>query len=271
MNSYQNFPFTSRIFKLVGVILILSFAVDFLMLLFFSGPRNSQWQIGLATAAVDRGLVPMIGLALIFTGYWIDYNTSNNIANRKSWLDLRLWAVLSSLLGLFFLLLIPIHANNVTQARAQTIQGINQEAKQAESNLQTQLGQLQAQLGDQRVKAELEKFKSQVQELLKNEQRFNQALQSNQYSENEKKLLQQFKANPQALDAYLAQQSDPSTLGNQKLNQIRAQRQELEQQARQDTWRSGLRVGINSLLFAIGYAAIGWTGLRNTRIPSARR
>jgi ABC-type multidrug transport system fused ATPase/permease subunit len=259
MNNQQNFPFPAWIFKLTGIVLILSFVVDFLILLFASQPRNSQWQVSLATAAVDRGLIPLIGLALIFAGYWIDSNTSDRINNRQSWFDLRLWAILSSLLGLFFLLLIPIHINNVNQASAQTIGRINQEAQQAETNLQTQINQLQPQVEQQQAQ-----FKNQVQALLQNEQLFNQAIKSDRYSENEKKLLQQFKADPKALDRYLAQQA-PATLANEKLNQIRSQRQELEQQARQEAWRSGLRVGIDSLLFAIAYVAIGWTGLRNTR------
>ncbi len=279
MNSQSNSPLAARTLKLVGIILILSFIVDFLILLFPSEPRNSQWQISLANAVVDRGLVPLIGLALIFAGYWIDNNANNVGINRKAWLDLRLWAALSSLLGLFFLLLIPIHINNVTQTRAETITRVNQDAKQAETTLQSQLGQLQSQLGDERVRAQLEQqrsqFKTQVQELLQNEQRFNQALQSNRFSENEKKLLRQFKANPQSLDAYLAQQTDPAAQASQRLSQIRTQKQELEQKARQDAWKSGLRVGISSLLWAIGYIAIGWTGLRNmgafqsTRRPSS--
>lgn len=260
MNNQQNFPFSARIFKLVGIVLILSFVVDFLVLLFASQPRNSQWQVSLATAAVDRGLIPLIGLALIFAGYWIESNSSDRIGNRQSWLDVRLWAILSSLLGLFFLLLIPIHINNVNQAGAQTIGRINQEAQQAETNLQTQINQLQPQLEQQQSQ-----FRNQVQALLQNEQLFNQAIKSDRYSDNEKKLLQQFKADPKALDRYLEQQANPVALAKDKLNQIRSQRQEVEQQARQEAWRSGLRVGINSLLFALGYAAIGWTGLRNTR------
>lgn len=174
------------------------------------------------------------------------------------------------------MLLIPIHINNINQSTTQTLQRIDRDAKQAETTLQTQLGQLQTQLGDSSVKAELEQqrsqFRSQVTQLLKNEQSFNQAIEGNQLSETEKKLLRQFKADPKSLDIYLAQQSDPVSLAKQKLSQIQQQRVELGQQARQEAWKSGLRVGINSLLFALGYIAIGWTGLRNFRdFSSVRR
>jgi len=275
MNNHPIFPLAVRTLKVVGVILILSFLLDFIILSFPSGPRDSQWQIGFATALVDRGIIPLVGLALIFAGYWIEKNNSDFLVNRKSWLDLRLWAVLSSLLGLVFLLLVPIHLNNVNQARAQTIQQISQDASRAESNLQAQLGQLQTQLGDERVQAELERqrsqFRSQVNELLQDEQRFNQAIQSNQISETEKKLLQQFKADPKSLDAYVAQQADPQTLLAQRLNQIRAQQEQLKQQARQDAWKSALRIGISGLLLAFGYIVIGWTGLRSMGTSKSSR
>jgi len=275
MNNHPIFPLAVRTLKVVGVILILSFLLDFIILSFPSGPRDSQWQIGFATALVDRGIIPLVGLALIFAGYWIEKNNSDFLVNRKSWLDLRLWAVLSSLLGLVFLLLVPIHLNNVNQARAQTIQQISQDASRAESNLQAQLGQLQTQLGDERVQAELERqrsqFRSQVNELLQDEQRFNQAIQSNQISETEKKLLQQFKADPKSLDAYVAQQAAPQTLLAQRLNQIRAQQEQLKQQARQDAWKSALRIGISGLLLAFGYIVIGWTGLRSMGTSKSSR
>jgi hypothetical protein len=275
MNGHPIFPLAVRTLKVVGVILILSFLLDFVILSFPSGPRDSQWQVGFATALVDRGIIPLVGLALIFAGYWIEKNNSDFLVNRKSWLDLRLWAVLSSLLGLVFLLLVPIHLNNVNQARAQTIEQISQDATRAESNLQAQLGQLQTQLGDERVQAELERqrsqFRSQVNELLQDEQRFNQAIQSGQISETERKLLQQFKADPKSLDAYVAQQADPQTLLVQRLNQIRAQQEQLKQQARQDAWKSGLRIGMSGLLLAFGYIVIGWTGLRSMGTPKSSR
>jgi len=59
-------------------------------------------------------------------------------------------ALLSSLLGLLFLVFFSFHINNVRQASAQVIQRINQEASQKETQLQTELGSPQAQ-------AELEK------------------------------------------------------------------------------------------------------------------
>jgi hypothetical protein len=261
MNSLQFSPLLARTLKLVGAILILSFFVDFVILLLPFGPRDRTWQIGLTTALVDRGLIPMVGLAFLLTGYWINNSALHAPTKRTAWLDLRLWVLLlSSLLGLLFLVFFPLHINNVRQANAQVIQRINQEASQKETQLQTELGSPQAQA---ELEGQQNQFRSQVSDLLQNEQRLNQALQSDQLTESQKKLLQRFKADPKALDQFLNQQFGAQSLRDQALRQIRSRREQAEQQAKQETWQSGLRIGITSLLLSIGYIAIGWTGLRS--------
>lgn len=256
-------PLAARTLKLVGVILILVSLLDFLILSFPFKSLDRNWQINFATQVVDRGIIPMVGLALLFAGYWIDNIASDEPTDRFSRLGLRFWALLfSSLLGLLFLLLFPLHINNVIQARAEAIGRINQDVNQAQTQLQTQLGNPQA-------LAELESqqslIKSQVSDLLQNEQRLNQALQSEQVPEPFKNLIRQAKAKPQELDQLLKQQFNPETLRNQGLTQIQGRQKEAKQQAEQDAWKSGLRVSTSSLLLSIGYIVIGWTGLRNMR------
>lgn len=268
INSPQFSPLAARTLKLVGVILILSFLLDLVILLFPSGLRDRAWQIGLATALVDRGIIPMIGLALLLAGYWIDNNASDSPTNRKAWLDLRFWTLLfSSLLGLLFLVIFPLHINNVRLESARTVQRINQEAEQAEN-------QLQNQLGSEQVQAELEskqnQFRSQISGLLENQQRLNQALESNQLPEDQKKLLQQFKSNPKAVDQFAQQQFTTEGIRTRELTRIRRRKAEVEQQATQDALKSGLRIGISSLLLSIGYIVIGWTGLRSMGVQSGR-
>ncbi len=254
----------ARTLKVVGTILLLSFLLDFLILLFPFQPTDKGWQIGLATALVDRGIVPMVGLGMLFAGYWID-GTSDG--DRPQGVDLRFPAlILSSILGLLFLLIFPLHLNNVNQAKSQTVTRISQDADQAENQLKGQLTQLQAQLGNAQVKAQLEQQKSQIKaqftDLLKNDQKYKQALENPNLPATQKELLKKFKANPQELDKFLAQQSDPQGLANEKLNQIRQRKEEAQKQAQQEALKSGLRIGMSSLLLSIGYIIIGWTGLR---------
>ncbi len=251
--------------KVVGIILILSFLLDFLILLLPFQPTDRAWQINLATALVDRGIVPLVGLGMLFIGYWMNEATSDG--DRPQPVDLRFPAlILSSILGLIFLLIFPLHLNNVRQASAQTVNQINQDAEQAENQLKNQLSQFQAQLNNDQGKAQLEQLRnqarSQFSELLKDDQKYQQALNNPQIPPAQKELLKKFKANPQELDKFIAQQTDPQGLANQRLSQIRQRKEEAEKQAKDNAWKSGLRIGISSLLLSIGYMIIGWTGLR---------
>lgn len=261
-------PFIAQILKLVGGILILSFLLDFVILAFPAQPRDGLWQIGFATAMVDRGITPMIGLALLLTGYWLFDRSDNALTKPPLWLSLKFWALLlSSLLGLLFLLVIPFHINNVNQESTKAVERIDRDSTQAEAQLQAQLDQLQAQLGDEKNRAQLEnqknQFKAQVTALLQNEQLYQQAIKSDRTPPEQKKLLQEFKANPQALEKYLAAQTDPVALGKEKLDELQQQKQKAQSQAKQEALQSSIRMAIRSLLIAIGYIAIGWMGLRN--------
>jgi hypothetical protein len=260
----------SRTLKIVGIILILSFLIDFVLLLFPFQPTNKEWQIGLATALVDRGIVPLVGLGMLFAGYWADSFDVDGFGS----FDLRMPAlVISSLLGLMFLLIFPLHLNNIRQASNQTIEQITQRAEQAETQLNSQLSQVKAQLGNEQIKAELEKQKTQVKsqftELLKDEQKYKQALENPSLPAQQKELLKKFKANPQELDKFIAQQSNPEELAEQQKRQIREQKEEAEKQAKDRAWKSGLRIGISSLLLSIGYILIGWTGLKSMGVGQA--
>ncbi|WGV27769.1 hormogonium polysaccharide biosynthesis protein HpsJ [Halotia branconii] len=251
--------------KVVGIILILSFLLDFLILLLPFQPTDRAWQINLATALVDRGIVPLVGLGMLFVGYWMNEATSDS--DRPQAVDLRFPAlILSSVLGLIFLLIFPLHLNNVRQASAQTVNQINQDAEQAENQLKNQLSQFQAQLNNDQGKAQLEQLRNQARaqfsELLKDDQKYQQALNNPQIPQAQKELLKKFKANPQELDKFIAQQTDPQGLANQRLSQIRQRKEEAQKQAKDNAWKSGLRIGISSLLLSIGYIIIGWTGLR---------
>ncbi|MBD2500866.1 hormogonium polysaccharide biosynthesis protein HpsJ [Anabaena azotica] len=254
----------SLILKVVGIVLIVSFLIDFLILLLPFQPTDRGWQINVATALVDRGIVPLVGLGALFTSYWID---GANDGTAKGF-DLRLPVlILSSILGLIFLLIFPLHLNNVRQASTQTVNQITQDAEQAENQLKNQLAQFQAQANTEQGKAQLEQLrtqaKAQFSELLKDDQRYQQALSNPRLPAQQKELLKKFKANPQELDQFIAQQTDPQGLATQRLTQIRQRRDDAIRQARDNSWKSGLRIGISSLILSIGYIIIGWSGLRS--------
>lgn len=272
MSNHPQFsPLVAQTLKLIGVILILSFLLDFAILLFPFGARDRTWQIGLATALVDRGIIPMVGMAFLIAGYWINNQpttrTIDALTKRTASLDLKLTLLLSCLLGLLFGVFFPLHINNVRQASAEAIERINQDATQKETQLQTELGSAQAQA---EIQGKQNQFRSQVSELLQNEQQFNQALQSEQLPDSQKRLLRRFKADPKALDQFLNQEFGAQVLRDRALGQIRSRKQQAEQQARTEVWKSGLRIGISSLLLSIGYIAIAWNGLRSMQALLSR-
>ncbi|MFO5491056.1 MAG: HpsJ family protein [Cuspidothrix sp.] len=257
--------------KLVGIICIVSFFLDFLFLLIPFQLTDKLWQINLCRNLVDRGIVPMVGMAAILTAYWFD---SVDEGRRPSPFNLKLPTfMIASLLGLIFLLIFPLHLNNVNQVKIQTLTRIGQEADQLENQVKNQLAQVQTQLGNDQVKAAVEKqrtelkqqLSTQLGELVKDEQKYNQALNNNQLPAAQKDLLKQYKTNPKALDDFISQQTDPQQLANQRITQIRSQKEQELKKTSDDAIKE-LRTGLSSLLLAIGYIIIGWTGLRSMSV-----
>lgn len=236
-------PFAALTLKTVGLIMIVSSLLDYIILAIPFNPLQREWQLALTTQMVDRGVVPLVGIALLVAGYWMS-NDSGASDARSPALDLRLWAfLLASLLGLIFLILVPLHFNNIRLQSNQAIQRISQQATQAETQLQSQTQQIDALVKDNQRLTELERAiaSGQVQgEQLARLQALRQQLQA-------------FKQDPQSLNKQVEAAQ----------TQIRSGKLEAEKRARTEALKLGLRTGLSSLLLAIGYSVIGWTGLRS--------
>ncbi|MBE9260431.1 MULTISPECIES: HpsJ family protein [Aphanizomenonaceae] len=265
---------TSFLLQLIGIICILFFSLDLLFLLFPLQLTDKLWQINLCRSLVDQGIVPLLGLGGILTAYWVD-RSSESSRSSSSGLKLPIF-ILSSLLGLIFLLIFPLHLSNVNQVKEEGLARIEKEAEQSENQVKSQLAQLQNQLGNDQVKASVEKqraalkeqLRTQLNELVKDEQKYNQALSDNQLPEAQKDLLKQYKTNLNSLDNFIAQQTDPEQLAKQRISQIQTQAQQQLQKTQEDAWKE-LRTGINSLLLSIGYIVIGWRGLRGMGVSKS--
>jgi flagellar biosynthesis GTPase FlhF len=261
-NSRQFSSVAARTLKVVGIILILSALLDCIVLSLpgeTSDMINRGWQLAAATQIVDRGIIPLIGIALLLTGFWVDSSTGVSIERRNVWLDLRFWALLiSSLLGLIYLLLVPVHLNNTRLELKETLVQVEREAGQAE-------GQLEAQMKSEQFKTQIEQLKSQrrsqIAALLQDEGKMAEALKSPEVPKELKAVLQESKKDPKALDKFLEQQAQE--LPNQARNEIRTRKQQKEKELRTRSRNSSLQTGISSLLLAIGYITVGWTGLRS--------
>ncbi|HBK97563.1 MAG TPA: hypothetical protein DD001_09640 [Microcoleaceae bacterium UBA10368] len=261
-NSRQFSSVAARTLKVVGIILILSALLDCIVLSLpgeTSDMINRGWQLAAATQIVDRGIIPLMGIALLMTGFWVDSSTGVSIERRNFWLDLRFWALLiSSLLGLIYLLLVPVHLNNTRLELKEALVQVDREAGQAE-------GQLEAQMKSEQFKTQIEQLKSQrrsqIGALLQDEGKMAQALNSPEVPKELKAVLRDSKNDPKALDKFLEQQAQE--LPNQARNEIRTRKQQKEKELRTRSRNSSLQTGISSLLLAIGYITVGWTGLRS--------
>jgi hypothetical protein len=287
---------TSGLLKLIGIICILSFFLDFLFLLLPLQPTDKLWQINVSRSLVERGIVPILGLGAIITAYWFDrVSDSSHRSSARSRLPI---FIFSSLLGLIFLLIFPLHLINVNEVKNQALTRINQESQQLETQInnqltqeqteiKNQLAQIQNQFGNEQIKAAVEKQRpvlkqqlaTQLNELIKDEKKYNEALNNKQLPDAQKNLLKQYKVNPQALDDFISQQTDPQQLAalatqrsnkisqeaTQKIVQIRTQKEQQLQKTQEDAWKE-LRTAISSLLLSIGYIVIGWTGLKGVGV-----
>lgn len=240
----QTPPLASYILKAVGLILILLYVLDCAVLLSSARFQDSQWMLAFTTQLVDRGFLPLVGLSLLLTGFWID-EEGPSAATSNSPQGLKLAGLLlASALGLLFLLLIPVHVNTTRIAADDQLKQVTQEASKAEGQLDTQVQQLRGQVDVQLSSLDQAIRSGQIQG--------DQLTQAQRQQDELKKL----KADPKALEAKIA----PAR--NQELGRIRSRKQELETQIRDNALRSGMRIGLGSLLLASAYILIGWTGLR---------
>jgi DNA polymerase III gamma/tau subunit len=235
---------TALALKLVGGVVLAASLLDFLLLLLPPDFQNVDWMLQISAQAVDRGSVPLIGIALMMLGIWADAVEGRDSRSLRS-----VPLVLSGVFAILFLLMAPLHFNASRQASAQTTTSINNQLTQAEGQLNARLEQEKAQI--QGILASPDQLSQIKQQLASGKLPKAQQDQLQQVADN----LGKFKDNPKALEEQ--QQAARTKL----LSQMRGQ-QKVELDKRSGEFRrSSMRVIGNSLIMAIGYAAILVTGL----------
>jgi len=236
--------------RVAGIIVTLSVLVDVFIspIPYQLGERT--WQLAFTAQLVDRGLVPLVGLALLFASYWVENSAGIGQGDRPLWLTVRFWAaVLASILGLVYVVLFPLHLNNVRLNNADVQEQIAQEAENAEGRVQ------------QELLAQVQQRRVQIGQLLQApDEQLDQAVAQDLLSQEDADQIREFRENPETIDPFLQEQAQAGLADRQA--QILADQETASQTARLDSLKSGLRIGLNSLLLAIGYIIIGWFGLR---------
>jgi hypothetical protein len=228
--------------KVAGMALILGIAVDYLTLLFPFNFLNSEWLSNLIDQFVGRGVVPLLGLGLVFLGLWMD-----DSIHRAGKL-LKPLILMAMGLGLMFLLFTPLYFNSNRLVSAAASTRINREAEAAAQQLDRQLAMRQGQ----------------INALMKDSQQLaalNTDLQNDQVSAADKAQLTELKATLERVknDPKLLEQ-EVTKARNTGIEEIKARQTQAKNEAQEGMRRSRLRITSISLVLAAGYLTIGWTG-----------
>ncbi|MGB8702885.1 MAG: HpsJ family protein [Thermosynechococcaceae cyanobacterium] len=241
MNEIDSRPLrqTSLVLPIVGIVLILTVAFDFIVRLFAMQWDKPDLLLNYLNELIDRGVIALIGLALIYAGFWLNNaiaNPPSAVASPKTPLrNPQFWTfVFASLLGLLFLLLMPLHFSTSGEIANTAITRADQQEAQIKFQIQQEQQQLQALVASGQI---------------------DQVLQQKNLPADKLELLQELKKDPKAMDKKAAQQ----------LEEMTKQKQQALVQVNQEVSLNRWRAEIRSFLLALGFIAIGWTGLRDAR------
>ena len=249
-------PLAATAFKLVGAIAVVSSLVDILMLLIPPNFGDLEWRIERTSAIVNTGIVPLVGVALLLAGYWIDSSLGKRPRRSSLAVDPRFWTcLLSCVFGVIFLFTTLLHPNNLRINYKQTME-------QVETQATTTADQFEGEIG-----AEVARQRAQFDAILQDESVLDAEIESGNLDEAAiaqietlKQNVERFRNNPEALDSYI--ESQVGEARNQLQSTIATQKEELTSQLNTRTIKSMIKVTFSSLLLAIGFNVLGWLGLR---------
>lgn len=255
------------VLKVVGYVLLLFALIDYVTLISPMKWQDDQWLGATLIQLVDRGTTPLIAIAMIYVSSFLE-SGSLRTEGRNPFMTGRFFAiVLSGILGLVFLVTVPVHFINTSKVATTAIDRISKQSQQQEQQLaaqvQQRLGQLQEQVKD---KGKLEAELKQINEIVASGQINGQKVPSDQMEllKKSQKDLQKLKDDPNYLQVMAKEASD------QELQKVRENKQKTEEQARSEATKTSLKTGLSSLLLAIAFSLISWLGLAEMGIFSKR-
>jgi hypothetical protein len=254
--------FTSLCLKMVGGVILISSIFDFIFLAIPFDWQNSPWQINFTNQIVDRGIVPMVGIGFLIAGWWISDNAPNADSKASTAIRLPVFLV-ASILGLVFLLLVPLHLGNINKASATVLTQIQDQAKQQEDKIQG--------------------FVQQLNSISQNPQQLNQqiaartqVLETGQFQGKPltPEETQVLRGQRDQLQQLLDLSKKPAEL-KQRLEKLKGELQtklgeariQQEKTAKTMAMKQSLKTGISSLMLAIGYIVMGGLGLKGMINP----
>lgn len=253
MNNSAVSAYTALCLKFVGVILIVSSLLDYLVLLFPFQADNATWQANVVARIVDAGIIPMMGIALLLLAYWLESVVSGGKSTGFDLRPISLW--LAAILGAVFLLCIPFYGMKVSQETSKQIAQVEERGEQAATQIQSQSDRLnQALANPNQLKQQIQQIDQVISSGEFQGRQLNE--QNLQQAQAQKELFENFINDPDAAKERVAQRIE------QLETQVGSRKEDAIGNIKTNATKSMLKTCLSSFLLTIGYMAISWTGLR---------
>ncbi|MEM7794475.1 MAG: HpsJ family protein [Cyanobacteria bacterium P01_C01_bin.118] len=253
-------PIAALALKLVGGIAIVAGLVDFFVFLLPPDLVNRGWRLLTVENLVERGIVPLVGIALLFCGLWLDGYISGKGKSTSLMQDSRFWTcAFACFLGVFFTIAAPFYVADVFHQRQERLNQVSDRASQVQSQFEQRLAQEQA----QRI-AVFEQLQQNPDQTIAN---VDQLIAQNIINAEQAEQIRQLQGQPEQLKEYLAQQASQipnlaEEARNRAVTEIGTEQQETTAQLQTAALKNSIRIATNSVLLALGYFIIGISGIR---------
>ena len=262
MNLSNKSSFSALSLKVAGIILIISALLDYILLPWMLAVPfevgEKQWQLLFVGQMVDRGVTPLLGICFILVSYWLE---TKEQSKSSTFFSIKfLGILLSTFLGVLFLIFIPVYLSNLNEAKTIELEKIEANVGEVQNRLQGEYDQLTNVLQNEEQLKQVEATLAQINEALSagafNGQPLNpQEIQQLQAQRTQLENLKNYKDNPQALEGRIKELK----------SEIESQKNAQATEAKNKVFQQGLRIGLRSLFLAIGYmgiAVLGWMSFK---------
>ncbi len=231
-----------RFMKLAGIILVLFTIINYFLLIFTIKTGDTNWSLNFTTIIVEEGIIPILGIALMFCAYGFEEILGLAPPQPKlRWNSIKFWVyLLSFFFGIIFLLIIPLHISNAVAVSNEAVETANKTAKEEKEILEQRLEEQKNIIGD----------------MLRNQPKLDAFIKKRQLSEEQIANLAKFKNNPNAFKVKVEEVRSTLT------QQIESKQQQEIQKSQLSAFHSSLKICLTSLLLASCYLTIGWSGFR---------
>lgn len=245
----------SRSLKLAGTALITITLINFILLLVPPNFGDVTWWLNLISQIVQQGIVPLIGLGLLFGGVGFELISSPNGENERWIAATKTFGFrMAGVFALLFLVLVPAHAISAVAASQQTIERIDREQDATFEQIDLQLQQ------QQRLYANLIESDADLDVAIED------LVGDTPLTEEQLAQLRKFRDDPDALDRQI------QALQAQLVERVQEQNKEAKEASKFGVWKSIARFGLTSLLLATCYfniARLGFT--KKPKRPKVKR